>query len=88
VKGGTVTMIRESLKGDAELEKLSRDFVSHLAGRPCMLQFSEDMPMSEWKRAYPLVARVVSEYGCGTGQPPSPVFAISGRTRHISKILH
>jgi hypothetical protein len=55
------------LKGDAELEKLARDFVAQLAGRPCMLQFSEDIPMSEWKRVYPLVARVVSGYGSGGG---------------------
>lgn len=49
------------LKPDAELERLARSFAEDLVGRPCILQFSEDIPMSEWKRVYPLAARVVSE---------------------------
>lgn len=52
------------MKSDEEVARLTRDFVNRLGGsRPYIFQFSEDIPMSEWKRIYSLVTKTVA--GCG-----------------------
>jgi hypothetical protein len=49
-----------------ESEVITQDIREFLASfdprKPVMLQISEDIPMSEWQRVYPLIAQSVADF--------------------------